>query len=772
MLYFKSGISHAALIAASVAAALGTAPTATAQTTGTGATIDEVIVTARKRVETVQDTPISITAFRAEDIEARQIDDVADVANFTPNLTINTSAAFSGSTATPAIFLRGVGQVDFSLNTDPGVGLYVDGVYISRSVGGLIDLVDVERIEVLRGPQGTLFGRNTIGGAVSVTTKAPSTDEVSGRAKITVGSDERLQLQGAVNVPISDTLAARVAGFYQTRDGYVDRPDGVSLGDDNSFSTRASLGWTPTDALSVTLSGDYTREREESAPFILTTIDPGAPFAGFQNAVIAPMADPSLAAPFGPMGPPSACFIGAVNPNCFNAASVPVGQQGVNFGTEESRSDIDVYGVSLVAEYDLTDAVTVKSITAYRDVDSFSTNEPDSAPVNVNSTRDAFAYNQFSQEVQLLGRAFEDRLDWILGGFYFTEEGTNANDVNFSVISILSGGLVENQSLAAFGQATFAVTDRLEVTGGLRYTDDTREFTPNQFVTRDIATGIPEGVPLLPPVQAETNSDDLSPLLNVSYDLTNDINTYATYSQGFKSGGFTQRVFPPILPAPGQDPVEVIPSFDPETVETYEVGFKSRLFDDRVQLNAAAFTTDFQDTQINVQVGIAPTTQNAAEATIRGFEIEGQAALNERFRLSIATGYIDAEYDELDATVDPRITLDTRLPGTSEWTTSGGAAYTHPLDDLGQLTARADFSYRSEFFFDANNEVGEDGYTLVNVSLSWEDNEGLWGASVFGTNITDSVYGVAGASILNPGGFQQISFARGAEWGASLSRNF
>jgi len=736
--------------------------------------LDEIVVTARKRAENVQDTPISITALSANALEQRNIANVGQIADVTPNLTINTSAAFSGSSSTPAIFIRGVGQVDFTLNTDPGVGLYVDGVYISRSVGGLIDLVDVERVEVLRGPQGTLFGRNTIGGAVSVTTKAP-TDEFGGRIKMTTGADNRIQVGGLVNVPLGEGLNSRLAVNYHNRDGYVKRPDGTELGDDNSFSARATVAYDNSDTFRFSISGDYTTEREESAPFVLTTLDPlGGPmgFSGFHNAVVAPMIDPSLAFPFGPMGPPSACFINVNNPACFNEASVSVGVPGVNQGTFESASDIDVFGISATAEYDLNDTVTVKSITAYRDLESFSTNDGDGSAVAINATSDTFTYNQFSQELQLLGSSFDGKVEWILGGYYFTEDGNNANDVKFSVIEILSGGQVENQSIAAFGQATWSITDRFDLTAGLRWTEDSRDFTPNQIVVRNIATPFPTGTPTLPNVTASIKSDDFTPLVNVKYKLTDSISAYATYSQGFKSGGFTQRVFPPLIPAPGQNPADVIPSFDPETVETYELGFKSQLFDNRVRLNASAFTTDYQDTQINVQVGIAPTTQNAAAATIKGFEVEFEAALSEAFRLNFGAGYLDAKYDALDATVDPRITLNNSLPGVSKWTTSAGASYRHDMGNNGSLTARADVSYRSEFFFDANNEVGEDGYTILNLGLTWDSANGDWAASVFGTNVTDEVYGLAGASILEPGGFNQTLFARGAEWGASITRNF
>ncbi len=740
-----------------------------AQSADAGYFLEEILVTARRRVENIQDTPISITAFNSEALEARNIVNVGQIADFTPNLTINTSAAFSGSSATPAVFLRGVGQVDFSLNTDPGVGLYVDGVYISRSVGGLIDLVDVERIEVLRGPQGTLFGRNTIGGAVNVTSKAP-TDELGGHVKLILGSDSRTQVQAMVNVPLSDKVLSRFAVNYHKRDGYVHRPDGVDLGDDDSLSARGTLAFSPTNRLSVTLSADFSSEAEESAPFILTQIDPNAPFVGFHNAVIAPMIDPTLALP--PPGPPSACFIPTTsNPACFNDASVSVGVPGVNQGTLPSMSELDVFGSSLTVEFDVNDTATFKSITAYRDVDSQSSNEPDSSPVNVNSTSDSFVYDQISQELQLSGTAFDDQLDWLFGLYYFAEEGTNENFVNFSVIEILSGGNVENSSVAAFAQATWSLTDRFDLTAGLRWTEDQRDFTPNQRVVNDIATGIPNGTPLLPSVTASTSTSDVTPMVNVSYAWTDDVSTYATYSQGFKSGGFTQRVFPPVIPAPGQNPADVIPSFSPETVDTFEVGIKSQLLSRRLQFNAAVFRTDYSDMQVNVQIGIAPTTQNAAAAIIEGAEFEGIAVFSNAFRVSMGIGYLNAEYDQLDASV-VGITLNSKLPGTSEWTVNSGASYTFNLNNGGSLTARADVSYRSEFFFDANNEVGEDGYTVINVGLTWQSEDGNWTGSLFGTNVGDEVYGLAGASILNPGGFQQTLYARPAEWGLSLTRNF
>ena len=745
---------------------------ASAQETGADAEVNDaeevsrqlptVTVTARKREERLQDAPISITAFSPDDLEKRQITNVGQIADVTPNLTINTSASFSGSSSTPAIFLRGVGQVDFTLNTDPGVGVYVDGVYISRSVGALLDLVDIERIEVLRGPQGTLVGRNTIGGAINVTTAAPR-DEFGGRLKATTGSDNRFLLQGSVDLPISESLLSRWSINYHTRDGYVDRPlAGDELGDDNSLSARGVIAFEPTEDVSFTLSVDYTDEDESAAPFILNEINPNAGFAAFHNAVIAPMLDPALALS-DPMGPPSLCFVPTTNNSaCFNEASVPVGQQGVNFGTLDAVSQVEVFGASLTSEFDFN-GITLKSITAYRDLESFSLSENDAAPVAINSTSDLFEYEQFSQEVQLLGATPDDRFQWILGAFYFVEDGNNANQVNFAPIEIQSGGLVENKSTAVFAQATYSLTERLDITGGIRWTQDDREFTPVQFIRNDIAgMGMLNGVPVLPNTTASTDSSDVTPMVNIKYDWTDDISTYATYSEGFKSGGFTQRVFPP-LPD--------IPSFNPESVQTFEVGLKSLLFDGLVQANAAAFTTDYSDLQVNVQRGIAPTTENAAAASIEGFELEVQATPLDGLLMNLGVGYTDAQYDELDASV-VGVTIDTRLPGASDWTINAGVQYDANFGDLGMLTARADYAYRSEFFFDALNEVGEDGYDTLNLALTWSNAADTWQVSLFGTNVTDEVYALQGTSILDPGGFQQVLLARPAEWGLSVGFNF
>jgi iron complex outermembrane receptor protein len=727
--------------------------------------VEEIIVTARKREESLQDTPVSITAFTADNLEARNIDNIGQIGDVTPNLTINTSASFSGSPSSTAIFLRGIGQVDFTLNTDPGVGLYVDGVYISRSIGGLIDLVDVERIEVLRGPQGTLFGRNTIGGAINVTSKLPS-DEFGARLKATFGSDERADVLIEANVPISDNLLSRVSILSKNREGYVSRTEtGDSLGDDDVLSGRATLSFIPSDTLTIQLALDMTREREESAPFVLEELLSTADFPAFHNAVIAQSLDPAVAG--------GRCFDPTyANPVCYNEASVLTGSSYKSKGTQESGSDVDVLGTSFTLSKDWDDT-TFKSITAYREVESFSQRDGDHSPVLVNATSDEFDYEQISQEFQLLGTAVNNKLNWILGAYYFREKGDNANIVRFAPITILSGGHVENDSTALFAHASYDFTEKLSLTVGTRYTDDSREFTPEQEVLETPAGPAvpPVGTPLLPNVTAITEADDVNSMINLSYHWTEGLMTYATFSEGYKSGGFTQRVFPPIFPEPGQDPAKAIPSFDPEYVDQWELGWKSGWFDRRLQINGAVFFTDYTDLQINVQRGIAPTTENAAEAEIKGGELEIVALLIEGLLINISAGYTDALYKELDASVIG-VTRRSELPGASKWTASASLSYEYHLSSGSSLTSRLDWSYRDSFFFDATNEVGQDDYETLNISLIWESENSDWRVSLFGNNVTDEEYKVAGASILQPGGFKETMYARPAEWGLSVQRRF
>ena len=350
-------------------------------------------------------------------------------------------------------------------------------------------------------------------------------------------------------------------------------------------------------------------------------------------------------------------------------------------------------GRTLTAVRDAGDGLIFKSITAYRSVEALGFRDGDNSPHVIAQTQDTWDHEQLSQEFQIGGTAASDALDWILGLYYFEEEGTNLNFVDFAPIFIQSGGSVDNDSWAAFGQATWRFTDRWSLTGGLRYTDETKRFTPDQFVIEDRGTGLPPGFPLLPSVEAETTITEFTPMVNLAYRWSDDAMTYLTYSEGFKSGGFTQRVFPP-LPA--------VPSFEPEFASSWEIGAKLSALDDRLHLNGAAFFTDYDDLQVLVLLGVAPITQNAAAAEIKGFELELAARPTEAFLLEAGVGYTDAEYTEIGAQVIG-LTPDKEFAQIPEWTVNAGASYDFTLGAGAILRPRVNWSYRSAVYMDALN---------------------------------------------------------------------
>ncbi|MBW2713538.1 MAG: TonB-dependent receptor, partial [Deltaproteobacteria bacterium] len=631
--------------------------------------IEEVVVTARRRKENLQDTPISISAYTAESLEYRGVTRINQIAEFTPNLVFQNNPSFGGASNTAAIYIRGVGQKEFLPTVEPGVGLYVDGVYIARSVGAILDLIDVERVEVLRGPQGTLFGRNTIGGAISITTKKPD-EELGGKVEFTGGSSDRRDWKGTLNIPITDQLFSKFSLASFERDGYLERAsDGIDLGNDDSFVGRMAFRFVPSDDLEFNLVVERTEDEENGPPLSLTGIEfsgnPGNNFAIFHNFVTAGCFTP-------PNGDPG-------NSACYNEQWM-IGDKH-DAGTAPAFSDVDVWGTSLTVDWSVG-GVDVKSITAYRDLDSEFARDGDHSPHTVVHFYDDLEQDQFTQEIQLQGLSFEERLTWILGLYYFDESGDNVNLLDFAPVAFRSGGKFDNESLAAFAQGTFDITEQLSLTLGLRYTDETKEFKPDQiiFVNRTPDPSLNPGTRILPFRRDDISIDETSPLVNLAYHWNEDLMTYASYSEGFKSGGFVQRVFPPITDG-------TIPSFKPEFVETYELGFKWTGFDNRLRLNGAAFYMDYSDLQIQVFNNVAPVTKNVADAEIKGFELEISAVPGDGWFLEAGAGYLDSEYNKIDPTTT-NVFKDNKFERISDWTLNAAVSKELECGKVGRFTPR------------------------------------------------------------------------------------
>ncbi|MBT3410112.1 MAG: TonB-dependent receptor [Halieaceae bacterium] len=778
----------------SLTGTLGSATVAFAQTTGADRMLEEVRVTARRREEGLQDAPIAVSAFTGDNLAYRGITRLDQIEKFVPNLTLQNNPSFGGASNSAAIYLRGVGQKEFLPTSEPGVGLYVDGVYIARSVGAVLDLIDIERLEVLRGPQGTLFGRNTIGGAISITTVKPDIGgEFSGKVGAAYGTDDRLNLKGSVDIPIGSTVGLRVSGASFQQDGYVERQDGVDLGDDDTLTARLALAWEPSEKLRADFSFDYTSDSENGPAMELIGID-FTDLSQLQGVVAAP--PPPMAfvhnVTAAALGPGMPCAATDVNgngvtynpdsPNCYDNRYLR--GNGRNGGTAEAKSETDVYGMSFNLSYELTEALTLKSITAWRDLDSEFARDGDHSPQRISQFFDDLEQEQFSQEFQLLGD--HGRLNWIAGAYYFNEEGKNANILDFTVSNFRSGGEFDNEALALFAQASYDLTDTWHLTLGGRYTEETKTFRPDQVIFTNYYAGISQVVPpgnplaaldapflqadsrILPYVEKELEIDEFTPLANLSWDASDDVMIYATYSEGFKSGGFTQRVFPPIVPPftapPGTPDLDLIPTFEPEFADVYELGFKSTLLDGRVRLNGAIFHTDYEDLQVQVFNSVAPVTENIGSADIDGLELELQASPGAGWLVDATFAWLDAHYDQIDTglTLIGENFAFERVP---EYSGSLGLSKEFGLNEWGTVVVRGDASYRDDTYNDAYNTpiLKTDAYTLVDARVRWTNAEENLSVILSAINLTDEDYlatGVYGTAFQSYEGI----FDRGRQW--------
>ncbi|MEO0411056.1 MAG: TonB-dependent receptor [Pseudomonadota bacterium] len=779
----KNHMMHASLTAALLLS--GTSVNALAQSGDDGfAGVEQILVTARKRQESLQETPIAITAFSAQGLEQRQIQQISGIGQFTPSLTFETAAPISGNSAVAVMFIRGIGQVESIPTVDLGVGLYVDGVYLARSVGGVVDLLDVERVEVLRGPQGTLFGRNTIGGAISITTKKPGPD-LSGQVSMLYGTDDRLLPTATLNVPLADNLFFKISGAYENQDGYVRRPDGVATGDEDRLSGRAHLRWLPSEKLELNLVVDATRERTNGAPYVLVETNAdgfyaanpdGSPtdFPNSERSALFPFFHNIVFNAATCAGGPPPVVTPPNDPRCFGSHFIPESRDQ-DFSDKDVQSDLDIFGVSFTADYDFGPA-QLKSITSYREADSVYNLDQDHTPLliaEVDSVNDQW---QFTQELQLVGEAFDGKLEWVGGVFYFKEEATNLERVQFPVVDLQSGGSVDNDSIAGFAQGTYAFTDKLQLTAGIRYTRDKKRFTPNQFINSS-QIGIPPGVPTLPPGEVSEVFSDWTPMVNLAYQWTPDVMTYFTFSEGFKSGGFTQRVFPP-LPE--------VPSFEPETARVVEAGFKSQVLDNRIRLNGAIFRTGYNDVQVTVQnISVAPIILNAAKARIWGGELEMLAQPLPEWTIEASIGYINAEYTETGA--GSQVTTANDLLKTPEFTLNVGSAYRYDLTSDWSLTPRVDWSYRSRQENNAINSpaVSQPGYHLVDLGLIVENEDTGWQLIGRVSNLTDERFITAaysdqnnpenvalGVEAVRNLGLSEVVFDRGRQFSIQVRKRF
>ena len=855
------------------AACVGTAAHAQDSESGNSGGINEIVVTAQKRSENVQDVPIAISAFTSDLLQERAVSSVANLSAIAPNVNLDAGTPFSGSPSVLSAYIRGIGSDDFAFNIDPGVGIYLDGVYLARTVGANQDLMDVERVEVLKGPQGTLFGRNTIGGAISIVTREPG-DAFAVRGDVTTGSFNLFKARGSADLPITDNLGSIISFGVQTRDGYLKRipyPDqrannhpsytafsaagydsSSREGGNDNWNVRGKLKWDDGGAVRVTLSGDYSRDKGTTANKLLGTAEyvPGN-FAGTDNL-------PGTA--FDPTGTTGFLFAGLYN-FCIGATSEEIAARNAgalcgvagtqynpqyqlpsyasanvdddptndrlpwddryliadpdkSYASGNSYSHLETWGLGGTIDFDLSDDISLKSITAYRELSWNAGLDADGSPLNFLQLSFTMNQWQFSQELQLLGKAFDNKLNYVLGAYYFKEAGDLHDYVTFAegLIQVDGPNHLKTKNYAFFGQVDFRPSDLIGLTVGGRYTHENKQFEGGQqelngFNYKLFGCAAPDGTiypygdfPLAPPQSAggppcfaaldfpdATNPvrvyvpgvnrksfNNFSPKVGVQLHPNDDVMLYASWSKGYKTGGWTTRLTNP--------QGDVAPDFDEEKATTWEVGVKSTLLDRRLQLNAAAFTTDYTGIQLNIQIGTSPTIANAGNARIKGFEFEAVAAPVDGLTINASVGYVDAYYTEVSPAVavvgganvfQAGALVDGSLPKTPKWKTSIAPRYEAELASGASLVFLADWSHSSSAW---NNT--ERTYLLrrpasdqVNASVSYHEPDGRWSLTVGGTNLTDDRYITSGGTNIADGAFFG-TYNRPREWYARFGFEF
>lgn len=724
--------------------------------------LEEVVVQARRRQENMQNVPIAVTAFQGDDLEIRDISDISQFSDLAPNVTLKPTASLSGASNAAAFFIRGIGQTDFAITTDPGVASYVDGVYIARSVGGLLDTLDVQSIEILRGPQGTLFGRNTIGGAINITTRRPA-QEFSGDIRASVGSRNRRDIAAAIDLPISETLTSRVSFLSRKQDGYVQRLLGydnagniVATGDKsnasalsdkqgnkNSQTFRATFEYSPSEALNFLLVADSTDVDEESAASTAVISSTGFVPSSALTAIEIP-------------------GLGLVAPGDRRLITDDIDS---TYATGPNGTQLQIKGLALTTTYE-TDFAQIKSITAQRSTKGNFNRDGDATPFPIGEQTRKIKYDQFSQELQLNGTAFNDKVQWTIGAYYFHEESEDLVLVSLGNLfgqppSIDIDNFVENESIALFAQSSTDISDLISLTTGIRWTSDEKKYRTRQQ--------IPSLNLLVVDGQSRRRFNDVTGRLSIDFQLSDTHLVYAAVSSGFKSGGFTPRYVAPV-----EKPL----SFDPEIVLSYELGSKWQGLDNRIQINSALFYADYEDIQLVLfDVFGAPINQNGGDATIWGVESELTFVVNGNFRISATAGYINAGFDTV---LEPRggavfqpVTVNSTFPNTPEFQASISPEFNVAIDNHIALSWRLDIVYSSKVYqnFENDTELLQDAYTMIDTSIILRNEKDDWSISLGAHNLSDKRI-ISSGGIGRAPGFGDVNYNAPRELYLTLRKGF
>ncbi|WP_341021760.1 TonB-dependent receptor [Brevundimonas diminuta] len=752
-------VKTALLAGAAFGAMASAAQAQDATTQETASQVEDIIVTARRTEESAQKTPLALTAFSGETLERTGAQQVTDLQGAVPNLNLVQGRGSSNATN---IYIRGIGQPDALQTFDPAVGVYVDDVYYSRIRGSQFDLLDLERVEILRGPQGTLYGKNTIGGAMKLVSRRPGQD-FRARASAAYGDYDLIEVQGAVSGPVTDTLALGLSVLHSERGGYVTDPaTGAEYNDKNTSAVRVSLAWDPTSTFRVDLNVDYSKD------------DAGLTVGQAQNSLTNLLGAPAYSVP---TPTPEYGFKTRATPDLPN----------------ETR--LETWGSALRMTWDLSDRLTLKSITSYRELNTDDYIDFDATELEIADALVAVDQKQTSQELQLIYSG--DRLTAV-GGVYWLKEEVGSHQESYN--DDLTANLVfpplwngdytftrfidddlETTSKAVFGNVSYAVTDALRLSAGVRYTEEEKEYDRFTYVKSN-SPFLVSSYGFAPPTG---KWDDTSIMLSADYQLSDDAMVYARYAQGFKSGGFNGRA----------NSATEATAYDPETADTFEVGAKTTFWDRHLRLNIASFLTKYENFQARVSgvendpitgvpVGVLSVI-NAGELDIFGFELEGVVVPTQGLTLDAQVGFLDADYKEFN---DARFTKFSgsrafQDPAFSpKWTVRVGGQYEWALDGGSSVTFGAAAKYRSRMALTVDNTVVntdteipgmyQDAYWLYDARVVWSNASDRYTVGLYGQNLSDEVYKTDAQEFSSIGNIRTAYYGAPRTWMIKVSARY
>lgn len=813
-----------------IAAATGLPITSYAQSGAIA--LEEVIVTAQKRSESLQDVPISIAAFSAESLEAFGIDELEDIGANVPNFFLN---SFNNDPNTVRLFIRGIGQPGVQITQDPSVALYIDGVYVGTSIGSGTESVDLERVEILRGPQGTLYGRNSTGGAVNLISAKPDLEKFGFKQSLSTGNIGKFKSSTHINLPISNNSAVKLSLLKSERDGVVEnKGPGADWGVEDRLGARLAFRFEPSEDLTVDYAFDYSKLNDTSR---LEQVSAGAALSGH---VRFPTADPRVVTNLINLGPPG--NIKAIPTLNFIYTDASSGRLDSATAAREhfDINNVAVKGHNLTLDWQLNENLSIKSITAFREFDSkiFHDGTPTTVasvvlavvdpgvsglprdttvttvrgPGALSASQTETEYQQFSTELQAIGNLnFNSgaELQYVTGLYYFSDESEQEVPRAWSFSLQDPNAFVEtdNESVAVYGQFTYTPVDfdsNLHITIGARYSRDKREasrinegslsfaavggYTTNNCQYQ-LASDLPVGTctragalvgaeGIIAAAHYDEDFSNFNPSATIAYDINEDVNVYAKWVSGYKSGGTSQRSANPINFARGTGE---------EDVDSYEIGMKGDFLDSRLRVNAAIFRVDLDGLQASVQTGSTAGQRDFAaidDSSVQGLEMDITALLSEHWTLTVGYGYLDSEYGTkqvklLDSVGEPLITnVIDKIAYAPENSYTLALDYANELD-IGSVDFHINYSYQDDIDTSINvvdNRLLDDR-GLVDASMALTLAQPIGGGklrlSLWGKNLADKEYGNINAGSLSLFGIDEwTTWGDPRTYGATISWNY